>query len=135
MKFSIYTDCSIDVNTGIAGIGIVIVYKNKVRKIVKYRLPYCMSTMIGEAFAILYAAQMMPNEDVTIYSDSKVNVEFCNGQTLPSGSNTKALLGLFNKYVNVEVKYVKGHSKNEFNKLADREARNARYANLYGRVL
>jgi len=124
-EIQVYTDGSWRRNELAAGAGVVIINKNNKIEVYQKHLGE-MTNNAAELSAIKYAlailiASGMSGENITIYSDSKYSIGVLS-KDWEIKSNTKlvdSILELKKEFDSISFKWVKGHSANRYNKLAD----------------
>jgi len=116
-----YTDGACSGNPGTAGIGIVLIYKDKIKKISKNIGKG--TNNIAELTAIKVGLETIINKKipVKIYSDSQYCINVLTGQW-ESKANFKLIdeiKDLISQFSKIEFIKVKAHSKVKYNELAN----------------
>lgn len=133
----IYTDGSYKSSTDQGGYGVVITVNDKVHKILHYGYKNTTNNRM-ELMAVIAALEYFKKpSELKIYSDSNYIVNCINGNYIYNwfDDGSKQNMDLWKKIINLikfhKVKFfwVKGHSNNEYNNLADL------YANMASIVL
>ncbi len=131
----IYTDGACSGNPGRGGWAAIIIYEKKIEKIAGSSNDTTNNRM--ELIAVISALKYVKDKNIRIYTDSKYTKDGIekwisnwkkNGWRTTSKQNVKNIdlwkqLDQLNQDKNINWRWVKGHSENKYNNMADKLAR------------
>lgn len=131
----IYTDGACSGNPGRGGWAAIIIYEKKIEKIAGSSNDTTNNRM--ELIAVISALKYVKDKNIRIYTDSKYTKDGIekwisnwkkNGWKTTSKQNVKNIdlwkqLDQLNQDKNINWRWVKGHSENKYNNMADKLAR------------